>query len=547
MKIAALEENFKRNRDQGFRGSDLSGISYRLYPGNFPILPDFAALKPERTGTQPGNLFDLSPRLTDRGFGLVLDATLTVPAAGEYAFYLDSDDGARLIVGGKTIVERREGGGEGTERSGKVALSAGPTPIRLEYFEGSGTSPMGFRIAWAGANLPRRPLSTAASISALGLPLQLALDAPRTAAERALLAKLLEEQDKQEPPIDKLLVVSEGGPGAAETFVMARGVASAKGEKVSPGFPECLGGGDALVTPTATTSGRRLALARWIASPKNPQTARVMVNRIWQHHFGRGIVRTPSDYGLQGAAPTHPELLDYLADEFVKGGWSIKKLHRQILLSSAYQMSSRINPQALKKDPQNDLLARFDMRRLTAEEVRDSLLSVGGNLNPAMFGPSVYPDIAREVLQGQSVPGKDWYQERMKPEDKARRSVYIFQKRSLVYPLLASFDLPESDRTTASRFASVQPMQSLSLLNGTLANDQARLLAARASREVGPDPGAFAARVFSLAVQRPPTDGERAKLLALLTRLQKSGATLEQARTYLALAALNLNEFLYLD
>src|SRR5262249_45920305 len=159
---------------------------------------------------------------------------------------------------------------------------------------------------------------------------------------------------------------------------------------------------------TAASSGRRTVLADWLTSPANPLTARVMANRVWQYHFGRGLVRTPNDFGLQGARPTHPELLDWLATALVENGWRIKPLHRLLLTSSAYRMSSAGDPRGLAADPANDRFWRFDMRRLTAEEIRDAILAVSGNLNAKMYGPGTYPEIPQEVLAGQSMPGRGW-------------------------------------------------------------------------------------------------------------------------------------------
>src|SRR6185437_6853551 len=194
--------------------------------------------------------------------------------------------------------------------------------------------------------------------------------------------------------------------------------------------------------PEARTCGRRRVLADWIASPANPLTARVLANRVWQYHFGRGIVRSPNNFGVQGDTPTHPELLDFLAAELVRGGWRLKGLHRLIMTSDAYCRSSRASEAALAKDPANDLLWRFDMRRLTGEEIRDSVLAVTGSLNPRMFGPGIFVDIPPEVLAGQSVPGKGWGNS--PPDEQARRSVYIHVKRSLLTPILESFDLAEA-------------------------------------------------------------------------------------------------------
>ncbi len=287
------------------------------------------------------------------------------------------------------------------------------------------------------------------------------------------LSKELADLLKDKSTGDIALAVTEAGPKPPETFVLMRGNPANKGDKVEPAFLQVLDPpAPAIVAPPAAkSSGRRLALADWIASEDNRLTARVMVNRVWQHHFGRGIVRSPNNFGVQGDTPTHPELLDWLASEFVEKGWRLKALHRLILTSNTYRMSSRPGAAALKADPQNDLLSHFDMRRLTAEEIRDSILATTGTLNPGMFGPGIYVDIPKEVLAGQSRPGSGWG--KSSPEEQSRRSIYIFVKRSLLTPILASFDLAETDRSTPVRFASTQPTQALGMLNSAFLNEQA--------------------------------------------------------------------------
>jgi mono/diheme cytochrome c family protein len=234
-----------------------------------------------------------------------------------------------------------------------------------------------------------------------------------TEAEFERYQALLDERkrlaDSEPPAIASALSVTEEKQ-PRETHVLMRGNANAEGDIVQPGFPSVLSPPAPVVTstPYKDSSGRRLALARWITSSSNPLSARVMANRIWQYHFGRGIVRTSSDFGFQGSKPTHPQLLDWLASELVAKGWRLKPFHRMIMLSSTYRMSSRANAKALAKDPENDLLWRFDMRRLQAEEVRDSILAVNGSLNPKMGGPGIYPTIPKEVLAGQSMPGAGW-------------------------------------------------------------------------------------------------------------------------------------------
>ena len=347
--------------------------------------------------------------------------------------------------------------------------------------------------------------------------------------------------------------MTEAGPTAPDTFVLLRGNPQTPGDKVEPAFPLCAGGGAALIPklpPGAKTTGRRLALANWLTTPNNPLTARVIVNRIWQHHFGRGLVRTTNDFGLQGSRPTHPELLNWLAKEFIADGWHFKKLHKLILMSAAYKQSSRANSLGLAKDPQNDTFWRFDMRRLDAEEVRDSILAVSGNINLTLFGPPIYPEVPKEVLATQSIPGADWNTAAMKPEDFNRRSIYIHVKRSLIYPLLASFDLPETDRPNSARFTSTQPTQALSLMNGPLLNKQAQILAERIHKEVpnsAKDERAFTKRLLALVTQRTPTEPEVAECLRFTAKLEHRGMKPEQAQTYLSLLALNLDEFLYID
>jgi hypothetical protein len=348
---------------------------------------------------------------------------------------------------------------------------------------------------------------------------------------------------------ERALCVTEAGSRAPDTYVLIRGSAHARGARVEPAFPVILGG-DKPTIPTrpaqARTTGRRLALANWIVSPNNRLTARVMANRVWQYHFGRGIVRSPNDFGLQGDRPTHPELLDWLAGEMVARGWRLKALHRMILLSSAYRMSSQTNAQALAADPVNDLFWRFDRRRLTAEELRDSILAVSGSLYPKMYGPGVFPEIPREVLAGQSMPGNGWGKSPW--AEQHRRSVYIHVKRSLLTPLLERFDVAETDRSTPVRFATTQPTQALLMLNSDFMNRQAAVLARRLQREAGNEVDQQVGRVFYLAAGRPASPAEVRRGVRLIEKLQKEdGASAEDARRYSCLVMLNLNEFVYLD
>ncbi|MCH2209926.1 MAG: PSD1 and planctomycete cytochrome C domain-containing protein [Fuerstiella sp.] len=346
----------------------------------------------------------------------------------------------------------------------------------------------------------------------------------------------------------KVLCVTEDMETIHATHVLTRGNPHAPADEVTPGFLSVLSPPDVNmpeIPEGARTTGRRKLLAAWIASPKNPLTARVMVNRIWQFHFGRGIVRSSSDFGFQGTQPTHPRLLDWLASQFITNGWSVKHMHRLIMSSATFQMSSSARQHALNQDPVNDLFWRFDMRRMSAEEIRDSVLWAAGNLNTKkMFGPSIYTDIPDEVKAGQSQPGRGW--ETSPPEDQNRRSIYIHVKRSLVDPLLASFDFADTDQTCPVRFVTTQPTQALGLLNSKFMQQQASAFADSLRKQKS----SFdrVRRGLTVVTQRPPSEDEIRKGLALIEQLQsKEGFTSDQALQYFCLLALNLNEFIYLD
>lgn len=360
---------------------------------------------------------------------------------------------------------------------------------------------------------------------------------PATAAERAAHLQPM------------ALCVSETGRQAPDTFVLLRGSPRNRGDEVEPGFFEVLGDETAHVSamPSGVNStGRRSALANWIASPKNPLTARVMVNRIWEYHFGRGIVRSPNNFGLQGDRPTHPELLDWLADEFVRDGWRLKPIHRLIVMSNAYRMSSVGNAQALADDPANDLFWRFDMRRLTAEEIRDSILAVSGQLNLQMHGPPVYPEMAAQVLNTQNHPGDDWHTSA--PDQQCRRSIYIHEKRSMLMPLLEAFDLSETEKSNPVRFTTIPPTQSLQMLNGEFVNSQATAFARRLRREAGENLHEQVRLALNLVTDRPPTVAEIDRGMKLIDRLRsRDGASAGTALRLFCLMTLNMNEFVYID
>jgi hypothetical protein len=365
------------------------------------------------------------------------------------------------------------------------------------------------------------------------------------------LPKRLEELRKTPLQEEVLaMTVQERGLEPPEMFVHIRGSVHAPGDKVQPAFPAILGGGTDVAIPKpkdgAKTAGRRRGLAEWIASPENPRTARVMVNRLWQHQFGRGIVKSSSDFGDLGERPTHPQLLDWLAAEFVKRDWKMKDMHRLIMSSMTYQMASTGSETALSKDPDNNLFWRFPMRRLTAEEIRDSLIAVTGNLNPTLGGKSFYPVLDEAVLATSSTKAGKWGNS--SDDERNRRSIYIHIKRSLKPPELEGFDFADTDAPCAMRFVTTVPTQSLAMLNGRFVNEQAEKLGDRLREEVSGPTRAKVKRALELALSRSIREDEIARGVKLIHNLRTEHSLSEAAAlNRFCLVALNLNEFVYLD
>jgi hypothetical protein len=361
-----------------------------------------------------------------------------------------------------------------------------------------------------------------------------------TAEEKAKHKDLQEQIKKIEtkrPKVPVALGIEDASGKATKTYLLERGEPANKGEEVQPGFPIALVASHASVPakieqPRPSTTGQRSALANWIASEQNPMTARVMVNRIWHYHFGRGIVRSPSDFGVRGEPPTHPELLDWLAGEFVRNGWSIKKTHKLMLMSAAYQQSTTASPETLKKDPDNNLFSRMNRQRLEGEIIRDNLLSVSARLNPKLGGPSVFPPIPAEAIKGT----KDWTVSADKTQH-TRRSLYIFARRNLRFPFLEAFDLPDSNLSCPKRERSTTALQALAMLNASDVVEAANTLAARLKTEAKTD----AERIelaYRLTLGRKPTAEET----KLANEFLKDSPLSELCR-----ALFNVNEFIYLD
>ncbi len=315
---------------------------------------------------------------------------------------------------------------------------------------------------------------------------------------------------------------------APPSWFQLRGDVNSQGPETKPGFVKVATNGNPpteLAPSTPHTSGRRLALAEWLVSRDNPLTARVAVNRIWYNHFGRGIVSSIDNFGKMGELPTHPELLDYLASEFVDKGWSTKQMHRLIMTSETYQMAS---------DGTSDgLLAAFPQQRLDAEALRDSILAVSGGLNRKMEGPPVFPVLPKDILQ--SMTNGIWKQ-KDDSSDVWRRSVYIYRKRGLPMPLLEVFDLPNQNLTCGARNITTVPTQALALMNNDFVLNQANLFAQRLAESAPNDKAKQIDLAYQIALSRLPQAEERGISMAFLN---------EHTLNDFAHVMLNLNEFLY--
>ena len=345
-------------------------------------------------------------------------------------------------------------------------------------------------------------------------------------------------------PERKLSILFDSEAAPPVHHLLKRGSHNAPGQEVHPGVPTvfCSSSNVYRLEPRPSGqhgTGRRSAFARWVTSPQNPLFARVMVNRIWQYHFGVGIVATPDNLGKSGAKPTHPELLDYLAAEFIHSGWSIKVLHRRILRSAVYRQSSAARAEALAVDPNNRLLWRYPVRRLDAEALRDAMLAVSGELDASAGGPYV-PTVRRadgDIVVDESKPGA------------RRRSVYLRQRRSETATILALFDAPAMTGTCGVRAVSTVPLQSLALLNSDFTRARARAFSRRLDEEGGTTPEKRIMLAFQIAYGRPPDAAERAAVERFLAARRTIGGKSDEALIWSDFCHMLLagNGFLYID
>jgi hypothetical protein len=385
-------------------------------------------------------------------------------------------------------------------------------------------------------------------------------DALKAALEAARRA------EPRKPPTALAIIDRQARP--EPTWLLDRGDFYAKKEPLQVGFLTVLTGSrsaedywDAARREIASdrSTGQRRALADWITDVDQgagPLLSRVMVNRVWQHHFGEGLVRTVSDFGVRGEPPTHPELLEWLAREFVSGGWRLKPLHRAIVTSAAYMQDTTYDAGRAAKDPDDRLLWRRRPLRLEAEILRDAVLSVSGTLNPEPFGPAYKPPIPREAMLARNT--KDPYPQELRDSGATRRrTVYMFHKRVVQHPLMQAFDGPDAAVTCGRRNVTTVAPQALALLNDSFLRDRAADLARRLLAECDATPEGWVTRGYELAVSRSPSDAERlASLQFLEMQIRRRSARDRSpapdgarllALTDFAQVLFSLNEFLYVD
>ncbi len=355
---------------------------------------------------------------------------------------------------------------------------------------------------------------------------------PEVAEPREELAKLAKRMKTLAPPTTLIMADK---PGAVQSYVLKRGQIGSRGKAVVPGTPATLHALD------PGLPSNRLGLAQWITAPENPLTARVTVNRVWAEMFGRGIVTSVDDFGRQGAAPTHPDLLDWLAVEFVEQGWSIKHIVRLIVNSSTYRQSSRRSPDLLERDPHNRLVASGPRFRLPAEAIRDAVLAASGLLSLKLGGPPVRPAQPAGLWREISTATDPDY-ETSQGEDRHRRGIYTFMRRGAPYPSYITFDASPRQDCVALRARTNSPLQALTLLNDPVyveaANALAKLVTAQPLRSDA-DRLAYA---FRCAVTREPTALELQRLMVLLSEFRETSGDASQAWVSLARVLLNLDE-----
>ena len=344
-------------------------------------------------------------------------------------------------------------------------------------------------------------------------------------------------------PLNLAQAMVDESATAPKTHVLSAGAYNSPLDEVQPGFLTILDPRDAEIVPAldGKSTGRRSALAKWLTREENPLTWRVMVNRVWHHHFGRGISANPSDFGAMGERPTNRELLDYLTSDVKQNGYSLKKLHKSIMMSAAWQQSSEFRAGAAEIDSDNKYLWRFNRRRMEGEIIRDSMLHVSGILNAKMYGPGVFPPLP----PGMTTRGG--WNHKEDEADTRRRSVYTFVRRNTRYPMFETFDMPDTHESCARRNNTISSTQALELLNNELVVGWARQLAARVANDTGITPAAQVERAWRMVYSRVPSEAEAKSATAFIEKQTALAGSRQAAFADLCHMLLNSNEFVYIN
>ncbi len=453
------------------------------------------------------------------------------------------------LVAPEAVARHEEFNDEITEEQKplKARLAELEEPHRKALFEAKlDELPSYYRVAWETPSEKRNKAQrlNARQVDALYQQIQIGdilarMDSDDVSEHRETQLQIKALEGKRPEPYPTARTVTEDSREALPSYFLHRGDPGSKGSLMEPGVltvaartPPVF----ATPEPEVRTSWRRKHFAEWIASEDNPLTARVMVNRVWQHHFGEGIVRTPSNFGTTGVRPSHPELLDWLAMEFIDSGWSVKHMHRLMVTSNAYRMASRDLPANLAKDGDNKFFWRQSRNRHEAEVIRDQFLAVAGTLNLGQGGPAVWPYIDPSLFQ--SSTDRTWPGLAIGDPQSWRRSLYVFSKRSIRYPMFEAFDQPDMVTSCSRRTRSTVAPQALLLMNNADVLLHAKHFAQRVAIEAGHDAPAQVKHAFELALSRPPSESEMSKALAFVDSTPTGLVDLCQT-------LFNLNEFLY--
>ena len=470
-------------------------------------------------GSVPGHLFFWASSMSESFHGITVHGSLPVNDGQEHVVAVEFVAGksVRLFVDG---IEDKAAKTTGAPPP-FIASSTRPLAIGSGYNSSPEANAYRFEGELSEVRLSDQALGDQITIGAAG----------KTVTELQAKLRMLDDQKGIQKVVDAVPVMRERAK-PRDTYIHLRGSFLDKGDQVSPAVPELF------AVSKESQPSNRMEFARWLVDGKNPLVARVVVNRFWQSYFGHGLVRTPDDFGAQGTPPSHPLLLDWLANEFIESGWDMKRIHRLIVTSATYRQSARVPTNASERDPENLLLSHMPRLRLPAEQIRDQALAVSGLLVQNVGGPPVYPVHPANYWQQRALPGK-WTNSQ--GDDRHRRTMYAYWRRMALHPSLEILNAPARDNCVVRRDVANVPTQALVLLNDPIFTEAASAFASRLFTESEGTDAHRLERAFRLALGRSPQPAERKQFLAFL-ELHREQLTLEQVWALACGALLNLDE-----